>query len=162
MMEARDLTAAAFEVREYRASDRPALEAMYFDFEPKRGAQGLPPLEPKGIRRWLDRVLGAGSHLVAIVNGRLRGHVMLLPMDEDRVLELANFVHQSVRDRGIGTALNRAAVQAARTSGARRVWLCVEPSNRAALKSYERAGFRLAPGSLWAPELEMTVELEPA
>jgi L-amino acid N-acyltransferase YncA len=83
---------------------------------------------------------------------------MLMPM-EDGVVELANFVHQSVRDRGIGTALNRIAIDAARACGAQRVWLSVEPSNRAAIKSYEHAGFQRLPGSLWAPEMEMALDL---
>jgi L-amino acid N-acyltransferase YncA len=67
-----------------------------------------------------------------------------------------------VRNRGIGTALNRAAVAAARADGNRRVWLSVEPSNRAAILSYERAGFRRLPGSLWAPEIEMAIDFDVA
>lgn len=148
-----------FEVRDLVSADRAALEAMYAGFEPKRGAQGLPPAHAQGIRRWLDRVLAAGTHLVATCAGRICGHVMLVPADGG-ALELANFVHQSYRDRGIGTALNRIAVERARQLGAPRVWLSVEPGNRAALKSYERAGFRILPGSEWAPELEMAIELD--
>ncbi|MBI4543292.1 MAG: GNAT family N-acetyltransferase, partial [Gemmatimonadetes bacterium] len=43
-----------------------------------------------------------------------------------------------------------------------RVWLSVEPSNRSAVRSYEKVGFQRLPGSLWAPEMEMEVRLEPA
>jgi diamine N-acetyltransferase len=148
-------------MRRLEASDRPALEAMYATFEPKRGAQGLPPALP-GIGRWLDRVLGTGEHVVVEVDGALLGHLMLIPMDDGR-LELANFLHQRIRNRGIGTALNRVALDLARQRGADRVWLCVEPSNRAAVRSYEKAGFRRTPGSsLWAPELEMEAQVPPA
>lgn len=143
-----------YTVRSYRDEDLPALRAMYLDFEPKRIAQGLPPQDGAGIDRWLALVLPRGIHLVVEVEGRLVGHFMLIPMDGDAV-ELANFLHQSVRGRGIGTALNRVAVELARQAGYRRVWLSVEPSNRAAVKSYERAGFRRLPGSLWAREIEM-------
>lgn len=153
-----DKRGGSFLVREYRPADRPALEAMYADFEPKRGAQGLPPAGAEPLRRWLDRVLARGAHLVVEVEGRVLGHAMLIPMD-DGGAELANFLHQSIRNRGIGTALNRLIVERAREEGYRRVWLCVEPSNRAALRSYEKAGFRLLPGSLWAPEVEMEVGL---
>lgn len=155
----RDRHGAEFEVRDLMPEDRPALEAMYAGFEPKRGAQGLPPADRAGIRRWLDRILASGTHLVAVRDGRICGHVMLVPM-EDGTLELANFVHQTSRDRGIGTALNLAAVDRARADGASRVWLCVEPSNRAALKSYGRAGFRVLPGTEWAAELEMAIDLD--
>jgi RimJ/RimL family protein N-acetyltransferase len=83
-----------------------------------------------------------------IVDGELLGHVMLLPMDDGRG-ELANFLHQSIRNRGIGTFINRIALQVAREHGTGRVWLCVEPFNRAAVRSYEKAGFRRLPGTLW-------------
>jgi hypothetical protein len=36
----------------------------------------------------------------------------------------------------------------------------VEPFNRAAVRSYEKAGFRRLPGTLWAPEIEMEASLE--
>jgi RimJ/RimL family protein N-acetyltransferase len=93
-----------------------------------------------------------------IVDGELLGHVMLMPIDDTRV-ELANFLHQSIRNRGIGTWINRIALQAAREAGQERVWLCVEPFNRAAVRSYEKAGFKRLVGSLWAPEIEMEAEL---
>jgi RimJ/RimL family protein N-acetyltransferase len=153
----------SFAIRPYGPADRAALEAMYADFEPKRAAQGLPPQSPEAQRRWLDRTLARGRHQVAEHNGRIVGHVMLIPMDgesEGGSVELANFVHQSVRNRGLGTALNRAAVKAACAAGYRRVWLSVEPSNRAAIRSYEHAGFRRLPGSLWAPEIEMAVDVD--
>jgi L-amino acid N-acyltransferase YncA len=155
-----DRAGEAFTIRAYTPADRPALEAMYVDFEPKRAAQGLPPASEEAIRRWLHRTLPVGTHALAEVAGVVRGHVMLMPM-EDCTAELANFVHQSVRGRGIGSALNRAAVETARAAGYRRVWLSVEPSNRAAMRSYERAGFRRLAGSLWAPEIEMAIDLEP-
>jgi RimJ/RimL family protein N-acetyltransferase len=149
-----------FLVRRYEADDRAALETMYADFEPKRVAQGLPP-DNGAIGRWLDRVLPRGQHLVVDVDGRVLGHLMLMPMDDGKV-ELATFLHQSIRNRGIGTELNRMALLIARDAGARSVWLSVEPSNRAAVRSYHKAGFQRRPGSLWAPEIEMEAALEPA
>ena len=150
-----------FLVRRYEPDDRRALERMYEDFEPKRVAQGLPP-ENGALGRWLDHVLSRGQHVVVEVAGDVRGHLMLMPTEdgEDR-LELANFLHQSIRNRGIGTELNRIALFLARDAGAKSVWLSVEPSNRAAVRSYQKAGFRRRPGSLWAPEIEMEASLEP-
>jgi RimJ/RimL family protein N-acetyltransferase len=146
-----------FTVRRLRGEDRAALESMYASFEPKRGAQGLPPQE-KGIARWLDRVLADGQHLGVFVDGQLLGHLMLLPTGEKRA-ELANFLHQTIRNRGIGTSINRMALDVARAEGYGSVWLCVEPFNRAAVRSYEKAGFRRLPGTLWAPEIEMEASL---
>jgi RimJ/RimL family protein N-acetyltransferase len=140
--------------RDYEPADLPALAAMYADFEPKRAAQGLPPVGEVRIRNWLARVLARGRHIVMENDGRLCGHIMLIPQDDNRV-ELANFLHQSVRGRGLGTAMNQVALRLAAEAGAARVWLSVEPGNRAAVRSYEKAGFRRLPGSLWAPEIEM-------
>ena len=148
-----------YTVRRLGAADRPALEAMYLSFEPKRGAQGLPP-QPEALDRWLDRVLAGGEHLGVFIDGKLLGHLMLLRIGDDRV-ELANFLHQTIRNRGIGTGINRIALDVARGMGMKSVWLCVEPFNRAAVRSYERAGFRRLPGSLWQPEIEMEVDLWP-
>lgn len=150
----RDKNGVPFDVRSYDAADRAALEAMYDAFEPKRAAQGLPPADRASTRRWLDRTLATGRHLLVEFDGDLVGHVMLIPCGEATV-ELANFLHQSIRNRGVGTALNRYAIDVARDDGYTRVWLSVEPSNRAALRSYEKAGFKRMPGSLWAPEIEM-------
>jgi len=151
-----------FVVRRYEPGDRVALERMYEDFEPKRSAQGLPP-ENGTLARWLDRVLARGQHHVVDVDGDVRGHLMLMPSEDgEDTLELANFLHQSIRNRGIGTHLNRIALLLARDAGAQSVWLSVEPSNRAAVRSYQKAGFRRRPGSLWAPEIEMEAALEPA
>lgn len=138
-------------------ADRSALARMYAEFLPKRAAQGLPPESDYAIQRWLDHILVSGEHLLVLVNGELRGHVMLIPMADGRSTELANFLHQSIRRRGIGTAMNRLAVARARELGFGRVWLSVEPSNIAAIRSYQNAGFITLRHSMWAPELEMEV-----
>jgi diamine N-acetyltransferase len=153
-----DKTGTPFAIRAYAPGDRAALEVMYEGFQPKRAAQGLPPADSVGVGRWLDRVLAGGSHCVVEIGGHILGHAMLIPVD-DGTVELASFLHQSIRDRGIGTEVNRVALDCAAGAGARRVWLSVEPSNRSAIRSYEKVGFRRLPGSLWAPELEMALDL---
>lgn len=150
-----------FVIRVYRPEDRAAIEAMFRDFVPKRAAQGLPPGDERLRARWLDRVLGQGHHLVVEVDDVVVGHGMLIPFEDGRA-ELANFLHQSVRNRGIGTALNRALLELGRAHGIRRVWLSVEPSNRPAVRSYEKAGFQRRFATAWSPELEMEADLEPS
>jgi RimJ/RimL family protein N-acetyltransferase len=153
-----DKHGVSFVARDYEPADGEKLVAMYADFEPKRAAQGLPPTGEAKIRLWLQRVLARGRHVLIEVEGRVRGHIMLMPHDQDCV-ELANFLHQSIRGRGIGTAMNALALRLAQESGARRIWLSVEPGNRAAVRSYERVGFRRLPGSLWASEIEMELNV---
>ena len=150
-----------FVIRPLREADREALAAMYDDFEPKRVAQGLPPGDDAQRARWLAKILKDGHHLVVEIGGEVVGHGMLLPFG-DAQAELANFLHQATRDRGIGTTLNRALIELARELGMRRVWLSVEPFNRRAIRSYEKVGFARKPMSPWAPEVEMEVIFEPA
>lgn len=149
----------SFEVRPLHPDDRPALQAFYEDFEPKRAAQGLPPLGAERVARWLDTVLSGGIHLIAEREGELIGHALLVPMERPGELEYAVFLRQDVRGRGVGTELNHAAVEAARAGGARRLWLSVEPHNRAAIRSYEKVGFRFLPGTIYSAEAEMELGL---
>ncbi len=54
--------------------------------------------------------------------------------------------------RGIGTALVAACEQRAAAAGARRLVLSVEDRNAAALRLYERRGYRREPERDWVPE----------
>lgn len=156
----RDKGAEPFTIRPYTPDDREPLDRMYAEFEPKRCAQGLPPIDPGQRAKWLDSILRDGCHVVVEVGDAIMGHGMLIPMD-DEIAELANFLHQDVRNRGIGTELNRALLDIGREHGVRRVWLSVEPTNRRAIRSYEKVGFRRRSVSGWTPEVEMEVHLTP-
>jgi ribosomal protein S18 acetylase RimI-like enzyme len=152
-----DKNGEPFLVRQMEPADRPLLHAMFLDFAPKRVAQGLPPETEYAQKRWLDHVLKGGDHLLVEVNDEVRGHLMLIPMDDGVSTELAIYLHQSIRGRGIGTAMNRVAVNLARLAGYRRVWLSVEVTNVAAIRSYQKAGFKRTTATLWAHEIEMEV-----
>jgi ribosomal protein S18 acetylase RimI-like enzyme len=52
-------------------------------------------------------------------------------------------VDTSVRGRGVGAALTKDAVRRARAAGARTVDLTSRPAREAAIRLYERQGFRL-------------------
>ncbi len=155
----RDKDGQAFTVHEYRPQDREGLEAFYDAFEPKRAAQGLPPLGAERIARWLDTVLSQGIHLLVERDGELIGHALLVPTREEGVAEYAIFLRTDVRGRGVGTAVNRLAVELARDAGLRRLWLSVEPHNRVAIRSYEKVGFRFLHRTIFSLEAEMTLDL---
>jgi RimJ/RimL family protein N-acetyltransferase len=155
----RDKDGIAFHVREYQPQDRPALERFYDAFVPKRAAQGLPPADPPRIRRWLDGVLVSGIHHLAFRDGELIGHAFVLSTQRDGIGEYAVFLREDRRGRGLGTELNRTVVDAARNRGLDGLWLTVEPWNRAAIRSYEKVGFRFVPGTLFGTELEMELLL---
>ena len=156
-----DKEGAAFEVREYQPSDSEDLQRFYEDFEPKRAAQGLPPDGPDRIRRWLDSVLPVGIHLLAFRGGELMGHALVVPTRKKDIGEYAVFIRHDLRGRGIGTELNRAIVAAARGAGLTGLWLTVQPRNRAAIRSYEKVGFRYIPSTVYSTEAEMELALTP-
>jgi len=148
-----------FSVRELRPEDRATLESFYDDFNPKRAAQGLPPEGPVRVARWLDGILPEGKHLVVEREGRMIGHAMLMPTQTEGTREYDIFLSQDVRGQGVGTQVNRLSVEVARAMDISRLWLSVEPHNRPALRSYEKAGFRFRPGTIYSPEVEMEMEL---
>jgi RimJ/RimL family protein N-acetyltransferase len=150
-----------FTIRHYTPGDRTALEAFYDAFHPKRAAQGMPPEGARRVERWLDIILPRGQQLIAERRSMPIGHSMLMPMRDTGVVEYAIYVHQDFRGRGVGTEMNRVAVEVARAGGLARVWLSVEPGNRAAVRSYEKAGFRFLPGTILSLEAEMVIDLEP-
>lgn len=148
-----------FTVRSFDPADRAKLERFYDHFDPKRAAQGLPPEGPVRIARWLDGILPTGTHLLVEREGRLIGHAMLIPTGREGMSEYAIFLDREVRGQGVGTQVNRLSVEVARTMNVERLWLSVEPTNRPALRSYEKAGFRFRPGTVYSPEVEMEMEL---
>jgi ribosomal protein S18 acetylase RimI-like enzyme len=131
-------------IREFRPEDLPRLAEMYRTFEPRGAAKGLPPVRDEKASRWLGHVSAKASALVALVGERVAGHVILAE-GEARDAEMALFVHQDFRNRGLGAALTRAALEYARAQGYSRLWLTVSPDNRAALRVYQKCGFRMIP-----------------
>jgi RimJ/RimL family protein N-acetyltransferase len=154
-----DKEGRVFSVRPLRPDDRAALEDFYDGFDPKRAAQGLPPEGRPRIVRWLDTILRGGTHLVVERAGALVGHAMLMPTEREDVSEYAIFLAREVRGQGVGTQVNRVSAEIARTLRINRLWLSVEPHNRPALRSYEKAGFRFRPGTIFSPEVEMEMVL---
>jgi len=146
-------------VRLFEATDRAALDEFYAGFEPKRAAQGLPPQGEDRVRIWLDGVLADGVHLAAEANGKVVGHGLIMPSERQEVMEWAIFLDRDRRGRGIGTEMNRVAIDVARRLGASRLWLSVEPHNRAAVRSYEKVGFRFLSSAIFSPEAEMELDL---
>ncbi|MBV9773441.1 MAG: GNAT family N-acetyltransferase [Gemmatimonadetes bacterium] len=161
-MTLQDRQGRPFRVRELcRETDRETVAGFYDAFEPKRAAQGLPPEGAFRISRWLDNILRDGTHLlVEEADGAVVGHAFLVPTDRPEVAEYAIFLDHGIRGRGVGTQVNHVAADVARSIGVRSLWLSVEPHNRAAVRSYEKAGFRFLPGTIYSPEAEMQLALE--
>ncbi len=126
----------AFEERRATPADRNALLDMYSGFEPKGAAMGLPPR--KDTAKWLDELVNY-PNFIAIVRGRLVGHSVLCTGGESA--EIAVFVHQDYRGRGLGRALLKAMIEEARRLGVRRVWGIAEFDNIPMLRLAYSLGF---------------------
>lgn len=97
-------------------------------------------------RRNLRRVLKspASLFLIAEMDGAPAGYLMLLFRKGASVARLYSIaVDPEFRGRGVGESLLSEAAAAAAAGGASRLRLEFRPSNRAAQRLYERAGFTL-------------------
>ncbi len=132
-------TALDVQVRRLRDEDQPLLDEMYATFDPMGGALGLPPQDAERRRAWLASLRGA-LNLVAVVEGKLAGHLALLGVDESAA-ELMCFVHQDFRRQGIGTMLCNAARDQAKAAGYQRISVFINTHNLGARHGLLKFGF---------------------
>ncbi len=116
--------AQPFELRRARPADRDALAAMYRRFKPKAAAFSLPPRG--NPERWLDS-LSRSANFIVVADGRVAGHAILCP--DGYSAEVAVFVHQDFRRRGLGKLLLGELINEARRLHLRRLWHVTEPAN---------------------------------
>ncbi|QLD89375.1 GNAT family N-acetyltransferase [Natronomonas salina] len=137
--------------------DYERLVEMYLSFDPEDRAQGIPPTEEKGIRKWLDALLEDDCvNVVAWHDDDPVGHALLVP-DRHDASELAIFVLREYQEAGIGTQLIKGLLGAGREAGLDRVWLTVERWNHPATALYRKVGFE--PSDDGGFELEMAARL---
>ena len=134
-------TAQRISVRQMNAEDRPLLEQMYNSNAPLGHTLGLPPPDPIRRRDWLENV-GEGINLVAYVDGKLAGHLVLLATGG--AVEMITYVHQDFRRKGVASTLTKAALEEAHAAGFSYIWLLVAKMNFAAQRFLCKLGFRIA------------------
>jgi RimJ/RimL family protein N-acetyltransferase len=129
-------TVVGYELRRATAAHRQAMLAMYETFEPKGAALGLPPRSSAGP--WLESI-GSFPNFIVTQRGRIVGHAVVCP--EGDSAEVAVFVHQDHRGRGLGTVLLGALVEEARRLGLRRIWGTTDWDNVPMLRLAHALGF---------------------
>ena len=145
------------DIRPLSRIDRGALLQMYRCFDPLGCAQGLPPYTEEGRRAWLDQLFNKAHNFGAFYSGwRLAGHSILAPARAGEA-EIAYFVHQDCRRKGIASRLVRAALDRAREERLTRVWATVEAGNIASIKLLMKLGFKTYLRQY--PSLEMDMRL---
>jgi len=130
-----------FDLRIFSSTDRQALTEMYDRFSPKAITQGLPPADDRARGEWIGTLIEYGENLLAWHRGLVVGHSSLIPAREGREGEYLIFVERTYRNRGLGTALTRVAVERAVELGLESIWLTVEALNFRAIKLYKKIGF---------------------
>ncbi len=128
-------------IRLYDHRDRDKLIEMYEKFDPDDRCLGLPPITKECIERWVDYLIENGYNIVAEHNGRIVGHVALVPLGNGDA-ELDIFVLRQYQNRGIGSELMRYAVELGRELGFRGILAVTEPSNLRAKNLFRRFGFK--------------------
>jgi GNAT superfamily N-acetyltransferase len=118
------------------------LSAMYARFDPLGAAFGLPPHAAEVRRSWIGHALSQKLNVAAFSpEGSIVCHCFLVA-DNSVSAELAVFVDQECRRRGIGTALVNTALQWAAAVGLRRIWSMTSSENRVAVRLQWSCGFR--------------------
>ena len=124
-------------LRRERLEDEVALEQMYLEFDPKGASLGLPP---RGDPAPWVHSLSDSPNFILEVDGRIVGHSVLCP--EGTSGEVAVFVHQDFRGRGMGKMLLTEVIAEARRLGLKRIWGITEPDNLPMLRLAHSVGFR--------------------
>jgi ribosomal protein S18 acetylase RimI-like enzyme len=130
------------EIRTCSEADFDHLLEMYLTFSPKGASQGLPPQNPEACRRWLQKLLSEGENFLAWREGRVIGHVSILPDYQKNDGEFLIFVDRAHRNRGVGRALTDLALQRGRELGLTSIWLTVEVYNFRAIHLYKECAFQ--------------------
>src|SRR5262245_4221859 len=113
---------------------RDLLITMYDRFDPLGAALGLPPGTPEARDNWIGSALSQIMNFAAFSTaGEVVGHCFLAA-DKPGSAEMAFFVHQAYRMRGIGTALIKKALVWGRAAELKRVWAMTASDNRTALR----------------------------
>ena len=151
--------AAGIELRVMGLPHLDLLRAMYDRFDPLGAALGLPPRSLEARHTWIGKALcqivNVGAFSTA---GDVVGHCFLAS-DRPDSAEVAVFVHQEFRRRGIGAALLAWVVEWGRFAKLMRAWAITASENRAALRLMTKCGFRLMQSDFGVSELDIDLRV---
>jgi ribosomal protein S18 acetylase RimI-like enzyme len=136
-----DKNGIPFVVRRFSWDDYTSLVSMYDSFSPKAKFQGMPPLEKETSRQWIKGLLEKGENFLAWREGKVIGHVVVIPDRNIKDGEYLIFVSQGQRNRGVGSRLTKMAVENSKALGLEKIWLVVGAYNFMAINLYKKFGF---------------------
>jgi RimJ/RimL family protein N-acetyltransferase len=142
-------------IRTIGRPQRDLLVEMYDRFEPLGAALGIPPVEEERRREWAQSALSHEMNLAAFLpTGAVIGHCFLV-VEKTGSAELAVFVRQEYRRRGVAAALVKTVLEWGTVEGLRRVWTLTGSENTPALRLQAKFGFRPTHYAPSAIELEI-------
>jgi putative acetyltransferase len=152
-------TSGDFQIDTFQLADQPAFAALnrawLMDYGLHEAADEPPLLDPIG-----EIIAPGGQIFVARHGGEVVGTCAVVPHGEG-VMEIAKLaVAPAAQGAGLGRVLLEACVAYARRRGTRQLVLFSNSQLTAALKLYERLGFRRAPLPTDAPFLTADVYME--
>jgi L-phenylalanine/L-methionine N-acetyltransferase len=131
-------------LRPYEASDKEGLVAMYAGLSEESLRWSMPPYNRQRIERWTSN-LENSIILVARDAERVVGHLQIAIGTSPPFREMGDlfiYLHQDYQKVGLGAALMREAVKAARERRLHRIELTVVADNHRAIRLYEKVGFQ--------------------
>lgn len=130
-------------IRKYdHSKDREKLIEMYFNYDPRFRCLGLPPMNPEAIKSWVDYLGENGFAIVAEKDGKIVGHLVIVPSDKNEV-DLTIFVHQDYQNRGLGQEMMKLIIEFCKKAGFDGITLVTERTNARAIHVYRKLGFEI-------------------
>lgn len=152
-----DREGVALLAQPYQPDDREALVAMYEDIDGHSRTLGVPPKTHEDVEAWLDHLTTDGWNVLARLDGRIVGHIAVVPADAAEP-EFVVFVHQDYQGRGIGTELVKQAIARAAAAGYDALQLTVAAGNDAAMAVFESLGFEVTERLEWEYRMRLACD----
>ncbi len=131
-------------IRQYdHSKDRDKLVGMYVTFSPENRCLGLPPTTRQAIETWVDYLGTNGFAIVAECDGKIVGHLAILPTEDGKKVDLSVFVHQDYQNRGIGQHMIGLIIDYCRKKGYEGIMLVTGRTNTRAIHVYKKMGFKV-------------------
>jgi len=126
--------------RRFESADFEAIVDMYDNLDSFSRTRGIPPATRPKIEQWISSLVEKGWNLVIEGDDRIIGHAAAVPASASAP-ELVIFLHQSVRNRGIGSELLKHLIAHADDQDHDGLTLSVSCGNNRAITVYENIGF---------------------
>jgi len=144
-------------IREYNHDkDRDNLIKMYLTFDPSCRCLGLPPSTKEELERWIDYLAKEGFSIVAEQDGKIIGHLAIVPDKKGQVVDMSIFVHQDYQNRKIGQQMISLIIEYCKMVGYKGIYAITCKDNLRAVHVYKKLGFKIIDDSY---EYDMYLDL---